>query len=163
VAPDEPSRYSWVRYGATVGGFVDLTGQQRVVGLQLIADFAEPLQQNGRIPFTELVDLGGDRPMRGYLEGRLRGRSAVVAQVEYQWPIWVWLDGKMEYDIGNVFGTQLEGFELRRLRQSFGVGLAANNARDHAFEILIGTGTRTFEEGSELEHLRFVVGASSGF
>ncbi len=160
---DEPSRYSWVRYGGTVGGFVDLTQRQRVVGIQIVVDCVDPAQSDGRVPFSELVSLGGERPMRGYLEGRLRGRSAAVAQLEYQWPIWVWLDGKMQYEVGNVFGPRLEGFEMGKLRQSFGLGLAANNARDHAFEILVGAGSRTFESGAAFEHLRLVVGASSGF
>ena len=163
AAPDEPARYAWVRYGGTLGGFVDLTNRQRVVGVQLVVDFVDPVADSGRIPFTELVSLGGKHPMRGYLEGRLRGRSAAVAVLEYQWPIWVWLDGKIQYELGNVFGRHLDGFELDRLRQSFGLGLAVNNAREHAFEVLLGAGTRTFDEGSELEHLRFVVGASSGF
>lgn len=157
------STYSFVRYGGTVGAFVDLTGQQRVVGLSIGADFAEPLAQEGRIPFTELVDLGGRRPLRGFLEGALRDRSAVVGVVEYQWPVWVWLDGKIQYEVGNVFGTQLQGFELGQLRQSFGLGLAANNARDHAFELYAGAGSRPFDEGAQIDSVRILVGASSGF
>jgi outer membrane protein assembly factor BamA len=152
-----------VKYGATLGGFVDVDGQQRVLGLSLIADFADPLRSDGQIPFAEQVGLGGERPMRGFLEGRLLDRSAVVAQLEYRGPVWVWLDGTFHYAVGNVFGRHLGGFEADLLRQSFGIGLRANNARDHAFEILSAFGTETFEQGGRVDTFRFVLGASSGF
>jgi len=101
--------------------------------------------------------------MRGFLEGRLIDRSGVAAQLGYQWPIWVWLDGVMRYTVGNVFGEHLDGFELGLLRQSFGLGMVANGARDHPFEFLIGFGTSTFDDGGGIENFRFVIGATSGF
>jgi hypothetical protein len=159
----EPSRYHWVKYGGTLGGFVDLTGQQRLLGLSLIADFADPLDENGEIPFSEQVTLGGERPMRGFLEGRLVDRSSAVAQLDYMWPIWVWLDGAMHYAVGNVFGEHLESFETKLLRQSFGLGLRSNGSRDHVFEILLAFGSKTFDEGGGIENVRFVLGATSGF
>ena len=164
-APDDPARtrYEWLRYGATLGGYVDLTGQQRVLGLEVIVDFADPLLEGSGIPFTELVSLGGKRPMRGFLAGRLRDRSAFVAHLEYQYPVWAWLDGTVHYDLGNVFGPGLEGIDAKLLRQSFGMGIRANNRREHALELLIGAGTRTFEDGGGVEALRLVLGASSGF
>lgn len=159
----EPLRHHWVKYGATVGGYLDLTGDQRVVGLSVIADFADPLDEHGEIPFTEQVTLGGDRPLRGFLPGRLVDRSAAVALFEYQWPIWVWMDGALHYGVGNVFGEHLESFEAKLLRQSFGLGLRSNSSRDHVFEILLAFGTRSFDDGAGIENVRFVLGASSGF
>ncbi len=85
----EPDRHEWVRYGGTLGGFLDVGGHQRVLGLSVIADFADPLQSDGEIPFTELVGLGGERPLRGFLHGRLWDRSCLVAELEYRWPVWV--------------------------------------------------------------------------
>lgn len=158
-----PGRYHWLKYGATLGGYLDLTGEQRVVSLSLIGDFADPIDSGTDIPFTELVSLGGDRPMRGYLEGRLLGRSSAVAQLEYQWPIWVWIDGAMHYSVGNVFGEHLDGFEAKLLRQSFGIGLKTSSSRDHVFEALLAFGTETFDQGAEVENVRFVLGATSGF
>jgi hypothetical protein len=158
-----PSRYHWVKYGGTLGGFVDLSGQQRVLGLSLIADFADPFDENSEIPFTEQVTLGGDRPLRGFLPGRLVDRSSAVALLEYQWPIWVWMDGALHYAVGNVFGEHLENFEANLLRQSFGLGLRSNSSRDHVFEILLAFGTETFEDGAAIENVRFVFGATSGF
>lgn len=158
-----PERHHWLRWGGTLGGFVDLTGQQRVLGLSFIVDFADPLTRGAEIPFNELASLGGPRPMRGFLEGRLLGRSDAVAELDYQYPIWVWLDGAMHYAVGNVFGEHLEGFELELLRQSFGMGFRSTGNRDHAFELLVAFGTDTFRGGAEIENVRLVLGATSGF
>lgn len=158
-----PEPHHWIAYGGTLGGFVDLTGTQRVLGLSLIADFADPIEASGEVPFTEQASLGGPRPLRGFLEGRLVGRSSAVAQVDYQYPIWVWLDGAMHYAVGNVFGERLDGFDLALARQSFGLGLRSIGNRDHSFELLVAFGTDTFRGGAEIEDVRFTVGATSGF
>jgi hypothetical protein len=163
ATPEDPSRYHWVKYGATVGGFADLTGDQRVLGLSLIADFADPLDEDGDIPFTEQVTLGGSRPMRGFLAGRLVDRSAAVAVLEYQWPVWVWMDGALTYSVGNVFGEHLDDFELALLRQSYGLGLRTTGSRDHVLEFLLAFGTETFDDGASIESVRIVLGATSGF
>jgi hypothetical protein len=163
VVPGGPQYYHWVKYGATLGGFLDVTGDQRVVGLSVVADFADPLDEDGEIPFTEQATLGGARPMRGYLEGRLVDRSSAVALLTYQWPIWVWLDGAMHYAVGNVFGEHLDGFEAGLLRQSFGMGFRSTGNPDHALEVLLAFGTDTFDGGAEVDSVRFVLGATSGF
>jgi hypothetical protein len=161
--PAEPDYHNWIRYGGTLGGFVDFNGLQRVLGLEVLADFTDPLQENGEIPFSEQVTLGGDRPLRGFLEGRLIDRSSVAARLSYTWPVWVFLDGELFYALGNVFGPRLENFRFDLLRHSFGCGLRAAARRDHAFEILIAAGTETIEDGGQVENVRFVFGATSGF
>jgi hypothetical protein len=155
-------RLDWVNYGAMLGGYVDLTGKQRTLGLQLFADFAEPLTGSA-IPFTEQVSLGGARPLRGFLERRLVDRSAVAARLSYTWPVWVWLDGELAYEVGNVFGTQLRGFDAALLRSSYGLGLRAADRRDHAIELLVACGSRTFRDGAGLESLRLLASAMSRF
>ena len=39
-----------------------------------------------------------------------RCRSAAVATLQYSWPVWGFLDGIIQADVGNVFGPHLEGF-----------------------------------------------------
>lgn len=156
-------RFHWLRYGATLGSFLDLTGQQRTLGLSLVVDFADPLLKDGAIPFDELATLGGARPLSGLLDGRLRGRSTAAAVFEYTWPIWVWLDGSMHYAVGNAFGPELDGFEADLLRSSFGVGIKANTQRDHSFQMLLAFGTEPFDQGAHIESVRFVLGAADGF
>jgi hypothetical protein len=155
-------RLGWIKYGGTLGGYVDLFNQ-RVLGAQVIVDFVDPFDPDGDVPFLELVSLGGSRPMRGFLDYRLLDRSSAVAQLEYTWPIWVSLDGSLTYAVGNVFGDHLEELQLGLARQSFAFGFKANSSRDHAFELLLAVGTKTFDEGSTFDTFRFVFGATEGF
>ncbi len=163
TTPGGSERQAWLRWGATLGGYFDLNDRQRVVGLSLISDFVTPVIGDSDIPLPEQVVLGGFRPMRGFLQGRLVDKSSIVARFEYRYPVWVWLDGELTYEIGNVFGRALSGFETKLLRNSFGFGFRTLGARDHAFELLIATGTSTFDEGAKPENLRFVFGTTGGF
>lgn len=153
----------WIRYGGGIGGFWDVTEDNRVVGLSVTARFVDPIRSSAEIPFTEQEHLGGDEPLRGFIDGRLRGRSAVAARFDYQWPIWTFLDGSLNAEAGNVFGERLEGFEADALRLSFGLGFRASGRRDHPFEFLIGTATEPIDEGAELDSFRLVFGATNGF
>jgi hypothetical protein len=157
-----PERSRWIRYGATFGGFIDLTGQNRVVGLNLSTTFVDPLGDD-EVPFTELVALGGEEPMRGFRAGRLRGESAIAATLEYRYPIWAFLDGSAQVALGNVFSDHLSDFDFDLLRFSFTFGVRTVGSRDHSFDILIGSATETFEQGAALQSIRFLFGATRGF
>jgi hypothetical protein len=169
--PREHLPRGWIRYGAGLGGALDLTGTQRNLSLMLHAAFADPLV-GGIVPFDEQIILGGGiRPpaafmggmMRGYRYGRLTGQSALVGQLEYTWPIWVFLDGVAAIEVGNVFGSHLDGFDVDLLRATGVFGMRTNTERDQVFEMLIGTGTRTFRDGAGLESFRFTIGTQFGF
>ena len=158
-----PEEYtSWIKYGGAVGGYLDVTGTRRVFGLVLGANFVDPMRGN-TIPFTELASLGGLGFLRGYLPNRLLGRSSVVAQLEYRWPVWMWLDGSLQFGVGNVFGRGLEGFDPKLLRMSGSVGVRTSNSPDHQFEVLVGGGTETFDQGAKLTSFRFFFGTTRGF
>ncbi len=151
----------FVNYGGTAAGYLDL-GRARVVALKLTARFADPISR-GEVPFTEQVILGGSGAMRGYLFGRLTGRSAAVAELEYRWPIWVWLDGTMHVALGNVFDAHLKDFETKLLRLSSGIGIRTVGSPDHMFEFLTGFGTETIEDGLRVSSFRLVIGGTRGF
>jgi outer membrane protein assembly factor BamA len=158
-APDQ-----WLRYGAAAAGFLDLSGHDRVIGLYLAAAFADPVGKNaGPIPFTEQILLGGNAPLRGFLEGRLVDRSALIAKLEYTWPVWVLLDGTLSMEAGNVFDRHLSNFEPELARLSFTMGVRAHGRRDQPFEALVGVGTKPLEEGGEIDSFRVVFGANHGF
>jgi hypothetical protein len=151
----------FVTYGARVGGFYDLTDHGRVVSLSVGARFADPLG-HGEIPFTELVTLGGLEPMRGFYPGRLYDRSAAVAELAYRWPIWIWLNGAMRAEVGNVFGEHLEGLSGGKLRWSGTIGIESTNPAETGFEMLLGVGSETFESGGKVDSVRFVIGTTNG-
>lgn len=155
----EPNAY--LRYGAALGGYWDLNDHGRVVSLWGAAFFADPL--HGRVPFTELVTLGGAEAMRGFVPGRLLGRSAAVLTLQYRWPVWVALGGSIQLSIGNVFGEHLSDFEPRLLRFSGAIGVESLGSRDSAIELLLGVGSETFTDGGEITSLRFIFGTHYGF
>lgn len=155
------TQQSFVTYGAKVGGFVDVNGRGRVVSLAATTRFADPLD-GGEIPFTELVTLGGLEPMRGFYAGRLADRSAAVAELAYRWPIWIWLNGSMRAEVGNVFGEHLEGFDAGKLRWSGTIGVESTNPAETGFELLFGVGSETFESGGKVDSIRFVIGTTNG-
>jgi hypothetical protein len=101
--------------------------------------------------------------MLGYLRDRLLGRSALAAVLEYRYPVWIYLDGSAQVAVGNVFGAHLEDFALERLRVSFDFGLRTNISRDQSFNVLVGAGTETFQDGAQLNSLRFLLGSTRGF
>jgi hypothetical protein len=153
---------AWLRYSGTVGGFLDLNGRNRVVSLSLATLFADSLNKRP-VPFTELVQLGGPGPMRGFYPGRLRDNSAAVVTAKYRWPIWVWLDGSLQTAVGNVFGEHLEHLDLSRSRLSTALGVESVGSRDSSFELLVGFGTETFDHGGQIDSVRVLIGSNSGF
>jgi hypothetical protein len=149
---------SWVRYGGTLGGFLDLNGHRRVLNASVAVLFVDPL--TGAIPFTELVSLGGDGPMRGFYPGRLVDRSAAVATLRYVWPIGPWVSASLQLATGNVFGEHLEEFQAGLLRLSGAIGLVAHVSADSPIEILLGAGTETFDHNAHLNTVRFAFGVN---
>jgi Omp85 superfamily domain len=169
--PRPQSPESWVRWGAEVGQTVDLNGLQRNLSLSVAVDFADPIV--GRdVPFNEQVILGGGQTpagafvgtkMRGFRYGRLVGRSAAVATLQYTWPVWFLLEGVIQVSAGNVFGGALRGFDTDLARLSGVIGVRTNQERDAHFEILLGAGTETIREGLALESFRLAIGTTHGF
>jgi hypothetical protein len=160
-APGGSMRRAWVKYGAEAGAFVDVSGTQRVVSIVAAAELADPLL--GTIPFVDQASLGGDQPMKGYLRNRLIGRSSVVAGLHYTWPVWVYLDGVIQVDVGNVFGARFEGFDPKLLRMTAGIGVRESGDRDAGFEFLVAGGTDPLAEGFHVSSFRFLVGSHHGF
>jgi hypothetical protein len=153
---------SWIRYSASLGGFLDLDSHARILSLSVATEFVDALGARP-IPFTELVTAGGNDKMPGFRTGRLRGRSSAVATLRYAWPIWVWLDGSLQAAVGNVFGEHLSGASLGQSRFSGAIGIESRGSRDSVFQLLVGFGTETFNSGADVNSIRLVAGARSGF
>lgn len=160
----------WIHYGGQAGAFADLDGRGRVLGLVVSAFLVDPLR--GDVPFTEQVALPGQStlatttgvgPMRGFRPGRLVDRSALVATLQYEWPIWIWLDGTVHLAAGNVWGPRFRDLDLNLLRFSTGIGFRTVGSPDHQFEVLVGTGTETIQEGLRPNLIRIMFGATRGF
>jgi hypothetical protein len=154
---------SFIRYGGTLTGFLDLNDRHRVLSLSVGARFADPVGSNSEVPFTELTTLGGAEPMRGFVPGRLLGRSNVVADLAYRWPIWIWLDGSMHAEVGNVFDAHLSDFEPKLLRWSASLGVESAGTPDTGIQLLVGVGSETFDSGGKVNSFRLVLGTTHDF
>lgn len=160
VDPRPAAGSSWLKWGGSAGFYVDV-GHTRTLGLKGSALFTESF--SGEVPFLEQASLGGFGLMRGYLQNRLIDRSALVTELEYRWPVWVFLDGTLQASVGNVFGPHLKGIDADLMRLSAAVGVRSNNSADHQLEVLVGAGTETFEEGLPVTSVRIFVGGTNGF
>jgi len=145
-----------------VVGYADLNDHERVVSLAATTTFVDPLS-NEPVPFTELVALGGSGPLRGFLPGRLLGRSAASLVARYRWPIWAFVDGSLQAGVGNVFDEHLQDFKPKLLRFSSAIGIETVGSPDSSLEILFGVGTETFDHGGQVDSVRFVLGTNRGF
>jgi hypothetical protein len=162
LASSAPLADAWVNYGASLGGYLDVTGMQRNLSVTAIVDFVDPVG-GGDVPLLDLVSLGGERPLRGFLQNRFLDRSGAVLRFEYRWPIAVWLDGSLLYEMGNVFGAGLAGFDVAEFRSSYGFGMAAVGPSDHPFQALLALGTEPYDLGARIDSFRFVFGTTAGF
>ena len=161
--PSQARAAGWLRYGATLGGFLDLGDHGgRILSLSVAAEMADPLGGQP-VPFTELTTIGGNDRMPGFRDGRLHGRSGAAATFRYSWPIWIWLDGSLQAAVGNVFGEHLSGISWGQSRFSGAIGMESRGSRDSVFQLLVGFGTETFNSGADVNSVRVVAGARSGF
>ena len=152
---------SWISYGAAVRGYLDVSGHNHTFSLGAIVLFSDAFR--GEVPFTELPSVSGSGPMPGFVGRFLSGDSAAVANFQFTWPIWIRLDGKIHFAVGNVFDGHLSNFSFPGLRMSFGAGIQLHGAESTGFELMVGGGTETFEDGPRVSTVRFVLGASRDF
>jgi hypothetical protein len=154
---------SFVPWGASLAGFWDVSGVNHVLALEIAARFTEPI--TGAVPFTELPTLGGQRLLGGFYGDRFRDESAIAGEVQYRYPIWIYVDGELFAGVGNAFPDHLGGFALDRLYLSYGVGLRSTFSREVSIVATAGAGTRRFDDPDFrfVDATRLMVGAVRGF
>ncbi len=90
-------------------------GHVLALNLYSEANFGDP-------PFNQLALIGGNKRMRGYYEGRFRGKHGLIAQAEYRFPL-IWrIGGALFGAYGGVAG-QYSRFSLDDFRYTLGAGL----------------------------------------
>jgi outer membrane protein assembly factor BamA len=92
------------------------------------------------IPFTELSQLGGVDDLRGFATGRFRGQSTMLAQLEWRWPVWMWMDGALFFDYGGAFGPEFHGFSVGDLRPDIGLGLRVHTSGKYLIRVQVAYG-----------------------
>jgi hypothetical protein len=73
-------------------------------------------------PFDLMPQLGGDRLLRGYFQGRYRDLDLVALQAEYRLPLW-WRIGGVVFGAAGQVAPRLEAFQLGQFHGSAGFGV----------------------------------------
>jgi len=164
VDPGDPE-LSFARFGAEAAGFLDLSGINHVVALRLYAEMLETIGDSV-VPVTERITLGGAEHMRGFLDGWLRGDSALVLTLDYRYPVWTFLDANLFVSFGNVFNGRYEEIQIKKMMMCWGIGLRSNTSRDVSFDVLLAFGTNQmgiWSDDMRINHVRVVFGINQGF
>jgi hypothetical protein len=160
-----PTLSRWLTWGGTLMLSTDFLGHGRVLSIRGDTSFITIFDEDNPqvvVPFTELIDAGGNGPLRAFWPGWIRGYSMAALSLIYVWPVWAFLDAHLRVTVGNAFGQYLQDFQFDRLRMSFDVGMEPRFGGQHPFELLFGVGTQTFSAGTEVTTIRIAIGTRTG-
>lgn len=113
------------------------------------------------VPFTHQPMLGWQNHV-GFLWGRFRGESAVLAELQYRYPIAYLIDAQWTLSAGNVFGRQFKGLSVEPLTGTVGVGLRTRRAGFGPVEMTFALGTTRFDQPFAFDALRVYFGTTEG-
>lgn len=148
----------WISYGGSIAGVLDVY-RGRILELATAARFVDPIGKSDAPPYLEHAMLGGDR-LRGHLAGRLYGRSSFVTSFTYRWPVWIFLDGFISLEAGNVFDSHLRDLSPRLLRLSATTGMRNTGTSGYVFELLGGVGSEPIADGARISSVRLMLSAT---
>ena len=110
------SDFGYQQYIFDFRGYKKLNKLKHVLATQFVAQLS-----SGDVPFLELPDLGGDRLMRGYYQGRYRDKQYVTWQAEYRAPLF-WRLGAVAFaGVGRV-APVVSDLSFDGLKPSYGLG-----------------------------------------
>lgn len=128
---------------------VDLWRGNRLLALRAVAEGVVS-DDPERIPYTELVRLGGKTGMRGYSRDRFTDRTGMLLTAEYHYPVTTRMHGSLFVDWGTV-AARADELRLADIEPSVGLGVAyvigdngftAHVARgEEGFQFFLGTET----------------------
>ena len=104
------------------------------IAVQLFGGFS-----NGNPPFQYMQRLGGEKLMRGYLEGRYLDRNYITLQAEYRVQVW-WRFGAVVFaGLGDV-APSVSAFRLDHFKTSKGFGIRYAVSREEKLNIRMDLG-----------------------
>jgi outer membrane protein assembly factor BamA len=120
--------YRFGRYTLDLRRYVPV-GRSHVLALQALG-----VATSGGPPFDRLPELGGDRLLRGYYQGRYRDRDLIAFQAEYRMPLF-WRVGAAGFVGAGQVGDGLGSLALDRFHVAAGAGLRFLLAQDEGLNI----------------------------
>jgi outer membrane protein assembly factor BamA len=116
--------YGFWKTRADVSTYVHFA-YRRVVELRAAGEFTE--QEGHRVaPFYYLSKLGSYETIRGFSNGRFRDANAVLASLEYRWPVRRGTDATLFVDAGNVY-DKTDNFRRKYIQVGWGGGFRFYN------------------------------------
>ncbi len=100
--------------------FIPLRNGYQVLALRQYAALTETGGGN-TVPFYLMPQLGGGDTIRGFNNGRFRGRNATLLNAEFRWQVWARLDLALFADAGHVF-DRFEAWHLSDAEVTYGLG-----------------------------------------
>lgn len=110
------SDFGFSRLTVDLRRYLPVLGDQ-VVALRVLGEFT-----GGTPPFDRLPQLGGERLLRGYYEGRFRDRHLLALQGEYRLPVWRRF-GVVAFASAGQVAARPGDFAVDRFRAAVGGGL----------------------------------------
>jgi hypothetical protein len=160
---DETSAERYVRYGAELSLFWDVTRTRRVIGMNLQLDEVDGLG-GAPVPLSYMLVMGGRESMPGFFFGRFVGESTACATLDYRWPVASFIDAELFAGVGNAFGRRFDGLSPEAMVGDAGIAIRTNTSRDLSFDVLFAVGTRSFARGPlAVDTVRFTLGTNRGF
>jgi hypothetical protein len=92
--------YEFWHHGVEATTYLNLYHHNRILILRAALEGVEG--HRDEIPFSELPRLGGPNRLRGYALDRFRDKKALLATVEYHYPIHQFVSGSLYVDVGRV-------------------------------------------------------------
>lgn len=111
----------------------------RRLALRVRLQKAEPVAGGEAVPFFRLPGIGGQSTVRSFVFERFVDEGALVANAEYNYPIWNLMDAVVFVDAGQVFNAYSD-IAVNRFRYSYGGGvrLIRNGKLSFRFEVATG-------------------------
>lgn len=131
----------FVSYGAEVQQYlpVQVLPPTRRIAVRVRLDKVEEVSGGRNVPFYRLPAVGGQSSLRSFVFERYVNQGSLVANAEYNYPIWNRMDAVIFVDAGQVFG-EFEQIALDRMHYSYGGGVRLLNAGGLAFRFEVATG-----------------------
>ena len=113
------------------------------------------------VPFTDQAMLGYDNHL-GFIWGRFRGESAVMAEVQYRYPVAYFIDALWTVSSGNVFSHDFSNFDVGAFTTSFAFGFRTRGIGFSPFEVTLALGTTRFDQAFAIDSVRVYAGVWEG-
>ena len=117
----------FARIAAEVQQFQTLFWRDRVLAARVRLDKVFPLD-DGIAPYDDLPTLGGGNRLRGLQARHLPRRGALLAALEYRWPIWDTWSQSLFWEEGQVF-DDFGDIEADRFGSTIGDGWSCGPSR----------------------------------